>query len=850
MHSVQRTHDEALAEARNRIAEAARTMAEQLDMKGLDLVRLPHEIGQLTALKRLYLVGHRLSSLPPDIGQLTALTELVLVGNQLRSLPPEIGRLTALTELYVSFNQLSSLPPEIGQLTALTKLHLFDNRLSSLPPEIGQLTALTDLFLFDNQLSSLPPELQRLAHLERLYLHGNPLLGLPPEVLGPMFEEVGQKNATPTIPAHILAFYFRTRKQAASGRRTLSEAKVVLVGQGSVGKTSLVKRIVYGTFNKREAKTPGVYINKEWGVDGKKTGQRVQVNFWDFGGQEIMHATHQFFFTKRTVYLLVLDARKGENESNIHYWLKMIRSYAGDSPVLVVTNKCDAHPLDLNETRLKKDYSNIKGFLRTSCPKGTGIEALKAAIGRLVRGMRHVFDPLPNAYFDIKAELEELASKESYIDIRRYYAMCHQHGITAREEQDLLLRFLHDLGSVLSFNDPESPYALREMSVLRPEWITTGVYRILNSKAVKQRQGVLHRADLAEILRGRKHPPQCHRYITDMMGKFELSFAIGDGRGWLVAELLPAQEPKKLPWDPAKTLNFEYHYDVLPPGIICRFIVRRYRNLGTKPVYWRSGVVLYFDRCTALVRSDTDKGRIYISVGGPENGRRGALAVIRDEFAGIHRTIPKLLPKEMVPLPDNPSIVVSYEHLLTLELQKVVDFIPQGTSKRYAVRFLLDGVEAPWGRTGPHLYPPFFGVEPENSFADAWEVFCCDVLNRHEKTTQIRRRHAPEGGVDLLWREKKIAYQCKSVESGRTGDFDVTKAVESMNVAVACRHQTGWRQYVICTNVELTGKQETKLRQACEEEDIELGLRTPSFWVPRCHEQWQQVQARFDWPKR
>ena len=501
-----RTPDEAYANAQRRIAEAARTNAVELDLRRLGLTRLPPEIGQLTALRKLHLIDNQLSSLPPEIGQLTALTRLLLAGNQLSSLPPEIGQLTVLTELYLHGNQLSSLPSEIGRLTALTTLYLNDNQLSSLPPEIGQLTALRRLHLIDNQLSSLPPELQRLPRVEHLYLHGNPLLGLPPEVMGPTWSEVYGKPAHPARPADILAFYFRMQERAAGGKRPLNEVKVILVGQGSVGKTSLVKKIVYDTFNKREAKTPGIYINKEWGVDGKRPGQRVQVNFWDFGGQEIMHATHQFFLTKRTIYLLVLDARKGENESNIHYWLKIIRSYGGDSPVLVVTNKCDAHALDLNETRLKKDYPNIKGFLRTSCRKGTGIDALKAAIGKQIRAMDYIFDPVPSAYFDVKAKLEKLAGKESYIDIRKYYALCHEHDITEREEQDILLRFLHDLGSVLSFNDPESPYALREMSVLQPEWVTKGVYRILNNKPLKTRGGVLRKADLPGILRGPQAP--------------------------------------------------------------------------------------------------------------------------------------------------------------------------------------------------------------------------------------------------------------------------------------------------------------------------------------------------------
>ena len=50
-------------------------------------------------------------------------------------------------------------------------------------------------------------------------------------------------------------------------------------------------------------------------------------------------------------------SQKGEDESKLHYWLKIIQSYGADAPVLVVINKCDAHDLKLNETRLKLDYS-------------------------------------------------------------------------------------------------------------------------------------------------------------------------------------------------------------------------------------------------------------------------------------------------------------------------------------------------------------------------------------------------------------------------------------------------------------------------------------------------------------
>jgi GTPase SAR1 family protein len=76
---------------------------------------------------------------------------------------------------------------------------------------------------------------------------------------------------------------------------------VLLLGQGAVGKTSLVKRLTTNTFDPNEAKTEGIDIHR-WQVNVDK--EEIYLNIWDFGGQEIMHATHQFFLTKRSLYLL------------------------------------------------------------------------------------------------------------------------------------------------------------------------------------------------------------------------------------------------------------------------------------------------------------------------------------------------------------------------------------------------------------------------------------------------------------------------------------------------------------------------------------------------------------------
>ncbi len=345
----------AFAEAQARIKECRGSMFKRgdtvLDLCGLGLTALPKEIGQLTALRGLNLASNQLSALPKEIGQLTALTELNLSDNQLTTLPKEIGQLTALTRLDLFGNQLSALPKEIGQLTALTQLYLFDNQLTALPEEFGQLTALTELdlshnqltallkefgqltaltglVLSHNQLTALPEEfgqlaaltgidlsdnqltvlsacLRELSALERLFLHGSDALGLPPEVLGPTWSEVAAQQKAPASPRAILDYYFAKR----SGARPLDEVKLVVVGRGGAGKSSLVERLVWDRFEKGKAETAGVALC-DWPMEGCPAGGAVTAHVWDFAGQVITHSTHQFFFSVRALYVLVLTGRE------------------------------------------------------------------------------------------------------------------------------------------------------------------------------------------------------------------------------------------------------------------------------------------------------------------------------------------------------------------------------------------------------------------------------------------------------------------------------------------------------------------------------------------------------------
>jgi hypothetical protein len=227
----------------------------------------------------------------------------------------------------LSHLNLKALPTEILNLTELQSLDLSYNQLESIPESISELQYLEKLDISFNRLINLPTTLLRLESLKSLDVRGNSHLDLPPELL-----------ANGADAQTILSYYFRTARESSP----LNEAKLVLVGRGGVGKTSLVRRLVRGDFNPREKETPGINIT-QWNLR-LRGNDTVRLHVWDFGGQEIMHATHQFFLTERSLYVLVLGGRENTAERDAEYWLKMIESFGGRSPVIVVLNKIAESP--------------------------------------------------------------------------------------------------------------------------------------------------------------------------------------------------------------------------------------------------------------------------------------------------------------------------------------------------------------------------------------------------------------------------------------------------------------------------------------------------------------------------
>jgi len=481
--------------------------------------------------------------------------------------------------------------------------------------------------------------------------------------------------------AGALRAYFHSLE---STTKPVNEIKLLLVGDGGAGKTSLAKRLIGFDFDQHEPQTHGININTSFISIGD---QRVKVNFWDFGGQEIMHATHQFFLSKRSAYVLVVDGRKDEKTE---YWLKHVETFGGTSPVIIVLNKIDQNAaFDVNRRFLVEKYPNIIGFYKISCRDGTGIAELHQALAATVERVELAKTSWATSWFDVKQRLERMA--ENYISYSEYRHICRTADIHDPDVQETLVDFLHDLGVVLRFPDP----SLRDTNVINPRWVTDGVYRIINAEQVANNGGILSLRALADILNADTHPPEKHHFLIELMQKFELCYALTPDRV-LLPGLLPIEEPRLTPSD--DTVRFNVDYDFLPRSVMARFIVRMHTEIEDD-LRWRTGVVLYNSALAtrAVVRVDEAERRIELAVSGER--RREYLGIVLYELRQINESFEKLRFTERVVMHDNPMLSISYDHLAKLESMGEETCMPEGANHKYNVGELLGLVSRPPHRT-------------------------------------------------------------------------------------------------------------------------------------------------------
>jgi internalin A len=620
----------------------------------------------------LYQLKQPVEALAERLRPLTRLTSLNLWGNEIGDKgAAALAALTQLTSLNLRRNAIGDKgAAALAALTQLTSLNLVVNAIGD--KGAAALAALTQLNWLDLQenpvvdttpfatmrrltflnlkntkvqdLSPLRPLLERGLEAKwkehgsgnGIHVYNCPLIHPPPEIV-----QRGQED--------VLSYL---REIDLQGEDHLYEAKVLILGDGGAGKTSLLRRL-YQTdqpLPAEEESTKGIDIHCH--AFANAAGRPFQLNVWDFGGQQIYHATHQFFLTKRSLYILVDDTRNNNQslqDDGFKYWLEMIESLSDRSPVLIFQNEKAGRSKAIDEDGIKGRFTNVKEVYRGNLDQPKAAEALAAAIRFHVQQLPHVGEAVPARWLAIRSELEERKLQEPYITRKEYFQIYGRHLEFDETKALRLSRYLHDLGVFLHYQ--ENPLLARYV-ILQNDWATEAVFNVLDDEPTKARSGYFAQADCQRIWAHSTYEDM-HPELLALMEKFELCYKLADQHSetWLAPQLLSPAVPEAVKaWPRADDLVLTYSYTFLPKGLINRLMVRLHRFVREPERSWRSGTCFAQGPSELLARVSPHSGQeIELRARGPE--RKALLNVIASDldalnasFEGLKDKVRKFVP--------------------------------------------------------------------------------------------------------------------------------------------------------------------------------------------------------------
>ncbi|WP_445248451.1 leucine-rich repeat domain-containing protein [Microcoleus sp. OTE_8_concoct_300] len=545
----------------------------QLNLWNNQITEIPEVLGKLSNLTQLYLSNNQITEIPEVVGKLSNLTRLGLWNNQITEIPEVVGKLSNLTQLNLGSNQIAEIPEVVGKLSNLTLLYLSNNQITEIPKFVGKLSNLTQLYLSNNQITEIPEVVGQMEKLKQLDLRGNPI-PIPPEILGEkeLYKDPGDLRT-------ILDFYFQTRDPNAT--EELNEAKLLIVGEGEAGKTTLANKLLNTDYQlkEREPATEGIDVMR-WEFP-QPNGKPFRVHLWDFGGQEIYHATHQFFLTERSVYVLLVDNRR--QNPNLCYWLSIIELLSDGSPVFLVQNEKQNICCEISLSQQRRDFRNLEKDYVTNLATNRGLEALQRALQNRITTLEHISTPIPKRWANVRYVVENYSQRQTHIEVSEFVNICVSQGFKKSDRPAMLSlsKYLHDLGIILHFQkDP----ILKNVVILRPELATNAVYKLIGNKKITDNGEVTDNAEvidnygyftqenLKQIWRDKEYQ-DLHDELLHLMKHFKLCYEIPCQPGQYIAPQLLRLETPNYDWDDADNLILRYEYDFMPKGIITRFIV-------------------------------------------------------------------------------------------------------------------------------------------------------------------------------------------------------------------------------------------------------------------------------------
>jgi internalin A len=569
--------------------------------------------------------------------------------------------LSNLKSLDLSFNQISD-GDFLKGLSNLQSLDLSFNQISD-GDFLRSLTNLQTLDLRSNQISSLEPCLLLIKKGVPVILdsdnydgcinfYNNPLTNPPLEI-------VAQGNAA------ILRYFEELETTKAEDIRPLNEAKLIVIGQPRAGKTSLRYKLcdTERELPQQDESTRGIDIELQSFsyTDEAGAAQNFQYHIWDFGGQQIYHATHRFFLTKRTVYVAVVDTDVNDKQNDLDYWLHMIELMGDGSPVLLVQNQKNDRSIEVSDALrnrfrhilVAKDYElNLARLQQQKNPK---FDTRRLADFKLFKkDIQRIFEqqaPILMSRFknDTRQALERISKEKPVLELAEYRAVCAENGLEDPMAQMDLLRTLHNLGICLWY---EGYDFLERIVILQNRWATDAVFKVLDNETVKKEKGHFRRSQLKQIWADKEYEGRVSELVA-LMRQFKLCYQIGETDEFIVPQLLDKNPPPDFSRDSIRRggVRMVIEYEFMPRGIMTQFVVAMHRQIsGGQRHAWETGFAVQTKHppsAIGMAEESYDSRKLELWAKGPGAGL--LLQQMLGELDKIHESFNRLRYTKLIP---------------------------------------------------------------------------------------------------------------------------------------------------------------------------------------------------------
>ncbi|MEN9609791.1 MAG: hypothetical protein RLZZ628_605 [Bacteroidota bacterium] len=536
--------------------------------------------------------------------------------------------LTKLTSLGLDRNNIQDIS-FLANLRNLVWLSLCENRITNIDV-LQNLIHLKCIELQNNEIQKLPKWLlnfnveillkkhnitlsnEGLLRYHGIFLYQNPLSNIPKELLKL------DKNVYEELDS-----YFKGLEKGKPLKN--NEVKIIFIGNGSVGKTQIVKRLAEKkkfVFDENHKSTFAIQLLQTH-IDSEILEEGLILNCWDFAGQDLYHATHRVFMETRAVFVIVWDwenenndfhewnGQKYENQ-NLRYWLEYATHFGKKSPIIIVQNKVDLEGSrrlpEPEKKKLKAEFLNIVDFLEVSAKANIGFSIFENIISKAFSSneiiKREILLELPNDWVRlrerIRAGQRNTSTKKQHLTKQQFTKWCEKETIREKDV-DVVLTFLHDTG-VLFHNTHSLEYEI----ILDQAWAIKAIFQIVNQETahyevLKHNRGELKYSDLCKVWKNYSDTEKT--IFISMMKKAELCFEKTDEEQDLKNSvfIVPHFFQDKKPWyidnyiDDYKMVNKEeIIFSFLPQSLIHRFIVR-YNQQAELEDMWQSGIYLKND---------------------------------------------------------------------------------------------------------------------------------------------------------------------------------------------------------------------------------------------------------------